>query len=360
MTKFINLHTLESLGLILLIAFVLTSYIIPKIIKVVNYKELMDLPNQRSSHEELTPTFGGISFFLILIFTLVLIQDFDEDNISLNIIAGLTILLFTGLKDDLVVISLRSKLLGQLLSVGIFLFNTDFYITNLQGFLGFYEIEMYFGIALTTIIILSIINVFNLIDGIDGLAASIGVITITIYVVIYYITNEYFFTLIGISLIGSLMAFLRFNLSSSKKIFMGDTGSLIIGFIVAILTVKFLTLDTNNLNRLTFIPNNSMFVVASILIFPIFDTMRVLIVRLIKKKNLLLSDKNHTHHMLLKLGNSHIKASFLISIISLILSISFIYLTTIINNTWIIAGVYVFTFSLFFGIFFKSSFQETN
>ncbi len=360
MTKFINLHILESLGLILLMAFVLTTYIIPKIIKVVNYKDLMDLPNQRSSHAELTPTFGGISFFLILILTLVITQNFDKDNLSLNVVAGLTVLLFTGLKDDLVVISLRSKLLGQLLSVGIFLFNTNFYITNLNGFLGFYEIEMFFGIAVTTIIILSVINVFNLIDGIDGLAASIGVITISIYIVIYYLVNEYFFALIGISLIGSLVAFLRFNLSSSKKIFMGDTGSLIIGFIVAILTIKFLMLDTNDLNKLTFIPNNSVFVVASILIFPIFDTIRVLIVRLYKKKNLLLSDKNHTHHMLLKLGNSHIKASFLISVFSLIFSIFFIYLTTKIKNTWIIAGVYVFIFSLFFRFFLKSSFQESN
>jgi UDP-N-acetylmuramyl pentapeptide phosphotransferase/UDP-N-acetylglucosamine-1-phosphate transferase len=332
---------------------------IPKIINVVNHKKLMDSPNQRSSHIHLTPTFGGVSFFMILIFTMLLIRDLDNDNLSLNIIAGLTVLLFTGLKDDLVVISPQSKLLGQLLAIAVFLFNTEMYEINLYGLFEIHKTGMYLGIIVTVFLMLFIINAFNLIDGIDGLAASIGITSLFIYAVIFYFLNDYFYCLICISLIGSLMAFLRFNLSSSKKIFMGDTGSLIIGFIVAGMTIKFLTLDSDSLNTLTFIPKNSIFVVGSILIFPIFDTIRVLIVRFVKKKNLLLSDKNHTHHALLNLGNSHIKSSFLISIVSLIFSVLFIYLATKINNSWIIAGVFIFIFIFFFGVFYKSTFKET-
>jgi len=318
----------------------------------------MDFPNQRSSHVHLTPTFGGVSFFIILVLFLLLIQDLDNRSLSLNIIAGLTVLLFTGLKDDLVVISTQSKLFGQLLASAVFLFNTELYLINFHGLFGIYEIGTISGIIITFLIMLAIINTFNLIDGIDGLAASIGISSLSIFTVIFYILDDYYSSLICISLIGSLMAFLRFNLSSTKKIFMGDTGSLIIGFLVAVMTMNFLTLEANSLNTLTFIPQNSFFIVGAILIFPIFDTARVLIVRSIKKKNLLLSDKNHTHHALLNLGNSHIKSSLLISVISLIISILFIYLATKISNLWIMTGVFAITFSIFLGVFYKSTFLK--
>ena len=360
MLEFIASHILESIGIVFLATFVLTYYMIPKIINVVNHKKLMDFPNQRSSHIHLTPTFGGVSFFITLVLTLLLIQELDNNNLSLNFIAGLTILLFTGLKDDLVVISPQSKLLGQLLAISVFLFNSEMYKINLYGLFGVYETGMILGILITVFIMIAIINAFNLIDGIDGLAAAIGITSLSIFTVIFYFLQDYYLSLICISLIGSLMAFLRYNLSSKKKIFMGDTGSLIIGFVISAMTLKFLTLDIKSLNTLLFIPQNSIFIVSSILIFPLFDTIRVLIVRFIKKKNLFLSDKNHTHHALLNLGNSHIKSSFLISIVSLISSLILIYLSIKIDNTWILVGIFALTFILFFGIFYKSTFKETQ
>lgn len=187
--------------------FLLTYYLIPKIIKVVNHKSLMDYPNERSSHKHLTPTFGGASFFVILVITLLLIQMLDLNNLSLNIIAGLTILLVTGLKDDLVVISPQAKLLGQFIAVCIFLFNTSFYEIDLHGLFGLYETGPYLGYIITVFIMLIIINAFNLIDGIDGLAASIGIIVLGMYSVIFYFLKEYYYILICASLIGSLLAF---------------------------------------------------------------------------------------------------------------------------------------------------------
>ncbi len=355
MVEFINSHALQSSCILLVCTFLLTYFLIPKIIKVVNHKSLMDSPNARSSHKHLTPTFGGASFFAILIITLLLIQMLDLNNLSLNITAGLTILLFTGLKDDLVVISAKAKLLGQFIAVILFLFNTSFYEINLHGFLSIYETGPYVGYVVTVFIMLSIINAFNLIDGIDGLAASIGIISLVMYAVIFFFLKEYYFILICASLIGSLLAFLRFNLSSKKKIFMGDTGSLIIGFIVSVMTIKFLTADQVSLIELSFIPQNSIFVACSILIFPLFDTIRILMVRISNKKHPLLADKNHIHHVLLDHGNSHIKTSILISSFSLLFSLLFIYLTTQISNIWLILGLFSVSYLIFLAIFFKLS-----
>jgi len=355
MIEFINSHALQSSSIILVCTFLLTYFLIPKIINVVNHKSLMDSPNERSSHKHLTPTFGGASFFVILIITLLLIQMLDLNNLSLNIIAGLTILLFTGLKDDLVVISPQAKLFGQFIAVSIFLFNTSFYEINLYGLIGIYETGPYIGYIFTLFIMLSIINAFNLIDGIDGLAASIGIISLTMYAVIFYFLQEFYYILICASLVGSLLAFLRFNLSSHKKIFMGDTGSLIIGFIVAVLTIKFLTIDQSSLRELSFIPQNSIFVACSILIFPLFDTIRIILVRIRQKKHPLLADKNHIHHVLLDHGNSHIKTSILISSFSLLFSLLFIYLTTQISNVWLILGLFLVSYLIFAAIFFKLS-----
>jgi len=332
MIEFINSHALQSSSIILVCTFLLTYFLIPKIINVVNHKNLMDSPNERSSHKHLTPTFGGASFFVILIITLLLIQMLDLNNLSLNIIAGLTILLVTGLKDDLVVISPQAKLLGQFIAVCFFLFNTSFYEINLYGFLGIHETGPYVGYIFTIFIMLSIINAFNLIDGIDGLAASIGIISLSMYAVIFFFLREFYYILICASLVGSLLAFLRFNLSSRKKIFMGDTGSLIIGFIVAVMTIKFLTTDQSSLLELSFIPQNSIFVACSILIY-----------------------KNHIHHVLLDHGNSHIKTSILISSFSLLFSVLFIYLSTRISNIWLIIGLFLVSYLIFTAVFFKLS-----
>lgn len=355
MVDFIEKHIILSLVLLILSTFLFTYYLIPRIIKLVNYKKLMDVPNHRSAHKELTPTFGGIAFYIVLVFTLLLINDMDGSKISLNIIASLSILLFIGLKDDLVVISYKTKLLGQLFSVLVFLYTTDLYQINFHGFLGLHELDFWLSSIISILISLSIINALNLIDGIDGLASATGVIILTLFAVIFFAIKNYYFTIICVSFIGSLLAFLRFNLSSKKKIFMGDTGSLIIGFTIAILTLKFLTLDKTVIQQINFIPHNSMFVILSILIFPMFDMFRIIMVRISKKKHPLLADKNHTHHILLDLGNSHKKASFLICIFSFVVSIVLIYLTTIVDNSWLLALIFTVTFCVFMWVFFKLS-----
>ncbi len=355
MEKYIYSNTTISIFFVLLATFLFTYYLIPKIIRVVNHKQLMESPNDRSSHTELTPTFGGVSFFIILILTLLFAKSLEDNLLTVNIVAGLTVILFIGLKDDLVIISHRSKLLGQLFAAIAFLYGSDLYSFSLNGFLGIYQTHIFLGIILSILIIIIIINAFNLIDGIDGLAASIGIIILSIFAVIYYYLELYFFTFISVSLVGALLAFLRFNLSSEKKIFMGDTGSMIIGFLVSVMIIKFLNLEPNKLKQINFVPKNSPFVLLSIIIFPIFDMIRILMVRISKKKHLLLADKNHSHHVLLERGNSHRRTSVLIGFFSLIVSLILLYLTTILTNLWILISIFVLLYLLFLLLFSKLS-----
>jgi UDP-N-acetylmuramyl pentapeptide phosphotransferase/UDP-N-acetylglucosamine-1-phosphate transferase len=308
-------------------AFLLTYLTIPKIIGVVEYKRLMDDPNSRSSHKNKTPTLGGISFFYTLIFALFFIKDRAEHLEFIYLIPGLTILFIVGLKDDMVVLSPGSKLIAQILAISFVLANESFTIESLNGFLNIYEIPFFLYLAIAGFLMLTIINSYNLIDGIDGLASIVGIVIMIIYTTIFYLSQEYFFALIAITMNACLMAFFGFNVSSNKKIFMGDTGSLIVGFIISILTLKFLALEPTAYGELPFLLENAPIIAISILIVPLFDTARVFAIRIANKKGPFSPDRNHVHHVLIDFwGLSHKQASFIIGCFNIIFVVLFIIL----------------------------------
>ncbi|MFD2566646.1 glycosyltransferase family 4 protein [Pseudotenacibaculum haliotis] len=354
MAEFLEPNLLRYTLIAAIGSFLLTFYLIPKIIKVVNHKELMDHPNARSSHKQLTPTFGGISFYVVLMLILLFLGKYvDDKNLGLNIAGGITILLFTGLKDDLVVISNVSKLIGQISAISVFLFLTDYTSINFYGAFGIQELSGVLGFGFMLVLMLAIINSFNLIDGIDGLAASVGVITLSLFGTIFYHLEQIFFCVICFGLVGALIAFLRFNFSEKKKIFMGDTGSLILGFVVAVMSVQFLTLTQGDFNEIFVVPKNAIFALIAIIIFPFFDMMRVFLLRLVHKKNPFVADKNHTHHILLSLGNSHTKSSLLIVAVSIVITILLFYTSKEVNNSWLLLGIYAVGFLSFYIAFIK-------
>ena len=293
--------------------FVLTLFSIPKIISLVEYKNLMDNPIKRSSHLKNTPTLGGVAFFVALILSLFFLKDWSLSNDNTYLIPGLTILFITGLKDDLVVLSPTSKLLAQLISIFFVLANETYVIQSLNGFFEIQEIPLFLYYFVGCIVMLLITNAFNLIDGIDGLASIVGIVVFTAYALIFYYSNENFYVLLCLTLIGCLIAFLRFNLSSDKKIFMGDTGSIILGFIVSVLTLKFIALPVEAYNYLPFHAENTPLIAICILFVPLFDTARVFGVRLINRKSPFTPDNNHIHHVLLDYFKiSHCQISFII------------------------------------------------
>jgi len=279
--------------------------------------------------------------------------------LSIYIIPGLTILFLTGLKDDIVVISPASKLSAQIIASIFVLSNEVMQIQGLNGFLGIHEIPIIIAFPICVFIMITIINAYNLIDGIDGLASTIGGIISIVYAVVFYYLELYYFSFLGIIVLAMLLAFLRFNLSYKKKIFMGDTGSLTIGFMISIFTIRFLALTPDKLDTLPFHLDNIPFVVMAVLIVPLFDLARVFTIRLFNKKNPFKPDRNHTHHILIDLGLSHKQTSLIMGMVNLIFIFLFVILGTNFNNATLIIRFVTLVLILFY-ILYRLDFSFSN
>ncbi len=294
---------------IFIISFVISNRMIPLIIQTVHYKKLMDHPNERSSHSEMTPTLAGIAFFASLMISIFFIKKYNESDISFNIIAALTVLFFLGLKDDLMVLSSKTKVIIQTIAIIFVLIQPELQIIDFHGFLGIYKIPLWLALGLSYFVVLYIINAYNLIDGIDGLAAMLGIVISTVFASMFYFVGLYYYSLLAVIIIGFLIAFFRFNISKENKIFMGDTGSMIVGFLLGLMTLRFLTLNTQQLEQINILPENVFIVALSILFFPVIDVIRVIMVRLMNKKGAFSADRRHMHHVFIDKGLVHLKAS---------------------------------------------------
>lgn len=311
---------------VIVVSFVISYRMIPLIIYTVRYKKLMDHPNERSSHSEITPTLAGVAFFGSLVISIFFMQKYDQNGIGFNIIASLTVLFFLGLKDDLMVLSSKTKVIVQSIAILFILIQPELQIIDLHGFFEIYKIPMWLGIGFSYFIVLYIINAYNLIDGIDGLAAMLGIVISMIFALMFYFAGLYYYTLLAITIIGFLIAFFRFNISDKNKIFMGDTGSMIVGFLLGLMTLRFITLNTQQLEQINILPENVFIVCLSILFFPIIDVIRVIMVRIINRKGAFSADRRHMHHVFIDKGLAHLKASFTFTI-SNIVAFLFIYLS---------------------------------
>ena len=328
--KEININ-IPSFAIILFIGTFITTYIlVPKIIEIAKKTNLFDKPNKRSSHKIDTPTLGGIAFYITLVIGFFFISYWDNESITLNILVGIILLFFIGLKDDLVGTAPSTKVLIQILAIGIILYDNNFIIDNLNGFIGIKNLSKFISYPLSCFIMLVIINSYNLIDGIDGLATSIAGVICFVFGILFNYLEMYFYGFLCVLVLGMSFAFLRYNLShNQKKIFMGDTGSLIIGYIISILTIRFLCVEGENLEKLPFRIESTPLLVISILIIPLLDTGRVFIIRIINKKSPFKADKKHIHHIILSLGLNHLQASILICIINIFIIFFFIIISYI-------------------------------
>ncbi|MDX1652573.1 MAG: MraY family glycosyltransferase [Brumimicrobium sp.] len=308
-------------------ALLLGLFIIPKISGVVRFKQLMDHPNERSSHAFSTPNLGGVAFYIIVMLSFYFTQPFDKSEVVMSIIPGLTILFIIGLKDDLVVLSPLSKLGAQIIAALFLVFHYRHTIESLHGFMGIEEMPNFIAAPVGVIIVVAIINAINLIDGIDGLAATVGIIMFSIFGTLFFMAERYFLMLTCVTMVGVLLAFLRFNLSQKNKIFMGDTGSMILGFLIGVMTVRLLALDHTVLAKLPFHHENLPFVVGGILIVPLFDTVRVFIIRILNKRSPFSPDRNHIHHLIIDYFDvSHRRASFFIGVANFLFVLLFAFL----------------------------------
>jgi len=293
------------------IAFFITFVLIPSIVKIARAKGLTADPNDRSSHSESVPTLGGIAIFTGVAITSLIFFSFTNFPKFQFTVAGLLIIFFAGFKDDLIGITPFKKFLAQLAAVLIIVVFGNIHFTNLHGFLGINEIPVNIGLLITVITIIGITNCFNLMDGIDGLTASLGIIASVTFGAWFYLIKEYNWAMLAVSMTGALLAYFIFNVFGKKnKIFMGDTGSLILGFIISVMAIQF-----NEINlRLTglYVIHAAPAVSIAIIMIPFFDTLRVFFTRIFKNVNPFTPDKTHIHHYLLELGLSHLMATLVL------------------------------------------------
>ena len=296
----------------------------PVIIYVSKTKNLMDEPEERRVHTNKVPNLGGMGLFITFSLTLLLFVPFLNNTVSelsnlLSLLSATIILLFLGIKDDLVLMTPKKKLVVQLIAVSMVCVLQDVRITNFNGLLGIGELPYLVSILFTIFVFVLVINAVNLIDGIDGLAASISILASLGFGIAFFMANNFMMTLLSAVLIGSLLGFLKYNFSDDRKIFMGDCGSLIIGFLLAYQGISFINIDPEYVHFYN--SNNSAILLLAILSYPLFDLLRVFVVRMMQKKSPFVADSNHIHHRLLRLGLNHKQATFLLFVSNLTLII---------------------------------------
>ncbi len=289
------------------VAFIITFLAIPVILQVAEKKKLYDVPDERKLHTRLVASLGGVGIFAgFILASLLSIQ--TQFNFEFQyFFAAAIVIFFLGLKDDLMILSASKKFIGQIIAASILIHLGDIRLDSMFGLFGFEQLPLGFGLALSYLTIIVVINSFNLIDGVDGLAASLGILTMLVFGSYFFAVDLPAYSLMSFSMAGSLAAFMIFN-HHPAKIFMGDSGSLMIGLINSILVIKFINVSHNPTVAITF--TSSVAIGFAILIVPLLDTLRVFAIRIMHGRSPFTPDRNHVHHLLLDRGMSHAAVTF--------------------------------------------------
>ena len=289
------------------LAFLITFFAIPVIIQVAREKKLFDEPDERKVHKMVIPTLGGLGIFAGFILATLLGAPLGTNELQYFAAAAIVIF-FLGIKDDILILSAAKKFIGQLIAAGIVIKFGGVQITHLHGFFGFNEMPNFASIVFTLFTVIVIVNSFNLIDGVDGLAGSLGLLTALVFGSYFAFIGQTLYAVMAFSLAGSLIGFLIYNFSPAK-IFMGDTGSLLIGLINSIMVIKFINIAGTTGTALPLQAAPAIGI--AILIVPLLDTLRVFTLRILDRRSPFSPDRTHVHHFLLDLGYSHRQVTLL-------------------------------------------------
>ncbi len=312
--------------LALITGFVISVKAIPIIIKDSKYRKLADYPDGvRKLHSDSIPRLGGVAIFAGFLISYGIWAGFYLPEFLPAVVASLTILFFVGVKDDINGITPKKKIAGQILAAGIVVFIGGIKIPGLDGLSGITTFPFYTGELFSIFTIIIIINAFNLIDGIDGLAGTISMLASSVFGAWFLAGGHYPEAILSFSLVGALAGFLRFNFQPAK-IFMGDTGSQVLGFILAISGFRLMQLNPTTPGFMLAAPSVFVF---SVMIIPMFDTFRVIVLRIGRGVSPFKADCNHVHHCLMWMGLSHAKITLYLVLFNIV-----IILTGLLVNSW--------------------------
>jgi UDP-GlcNAc:undecaprenyl-phosphate/decaprenyl-phosphate GlcNAc-1-phosphate transferase len=323
------------------ISFTITFLAIPVIINVADMKKLFDMPDSRKIHQVAITPLGGIGIFAGFVFGCLLTINFKYSSEFQYFIAASMVIFFLGLKDDILVLSPIKKFIGQVLAAFLIIYYGRIQIRSMHGFFGIHELPEMFSLLISYFSVIVIINSFNLIDGVDGLAGTLGLMSSALFGIYFLYAGMEPYYVLAFSLCGSLLAFLIFNFQPAK-IFMGDTGSLLIGVVNAILVLKFIDPGDGpeSLNPIVSSPAIGF----TILMIPLLDTLRVFAIRIFKRRSPFSPDRNHIHHLLLDRRFSHRTITLLLASFNVSM-VAFVYMARALGCTILILSVIALFFT---------------
>lgn len=325
--------TIQVIGCVasFMLAILIELLVIPRVLLISKRKRLYDLPDKRKSHKNPIPRLAGITFFPVVMLSFLPVLGaqalFMPDPsviysasfiVRLSfVMCGCITLVLLGIKDDLIGVRYSHKFIIQIIAA-LLLIASNTHINNLYGLLGIYEIPYWVGFPLTLLLAVYIINSINLIDGVDGLAATLTCMATLILGGCLFAEASYSYACLAFAIAGMLIPFIYYNTSTRRKIFMGDTGSLSLGYMVAFLAIHYSMQSTLPAEGLS--AASPIVIAWSVLFVPLFDTARVMCVRASQGKGIFSPDRNHIHHKLLDLGYSHKKVTRTLATVTLALT----------------------------------------
>lgn len=309
---------LQHSYLIGLVSFVLGLIGMPLVVRIAKAKGFVVRPNKRMSHTGEVPNIGGLNICFSFMLTYLLFE-YNQLNQSQFFLVGLFAIMAVGFIDDVLILTPLAKLLGEALA-GIALIGfADLRITHLHGLFGITEIGIIPSYLLSLFVLVAIINAVNLIDGIDGLASGLGILYCLFFAVYFGLAGDVSWSVLGICMVGSLAVFFIYNVFGHReKIFMGDSGSLLLGYLLTAFVFHFCEINAYHVVPETLHMNAAPAVAICVLTVPIFDTMRVILTRIKQHRSPFNPDKNHIHHLLLRTGLNHIQTTCVLLSVSLI------------------------------------------
>lgn len=328
-----------TLPLAISTSFLVSLTLMPVIIRIFRSIDLLDRPDKRKIHSISTPSLGGIGIFMGILLALLISIPFADFAVQKYFIGGTILIFLLGVRDDLSSLMANHKLIVQIFSASLIVFFGGIQISGFNGLFGVNTFPWYFNELFTVFVLVVMTNAFNLIDGIDGLAGSIALVISSFLGWAAFQSGNMVDAAMAFSIAGASLGFLLHNWYPSK-IFMGDTGSMVFGFMLTALMIKFL--GTPSPPSVITAP-----VATSLALFvlPVYDTLRVVLIRLITGRPPLSPDRNHIHHVLLKLGLNHSLSTIcLISYNILIISLAVSFQE--IGELWIMMFMTILTITI--------------
>ncbi len=305
--------------LISIVSFVIGLALMPIVIKIARKKQFVVHPTKRMSHTGDIPNIGGldICFSFLLCYVLFAYEGFEESRFM---IIGLLLIVMVGFSDDILDLSPLGKLVGEIAAGIALVCFADIRITHLHGMFGIEEIGMVESYLLSLFILVAVDNAINLIDGVDGLASGLGIVYCIFFSIFFQLCGETSWAALGYSMIGALAVFFIYNVfgKSKRKIFMGDSGSLLLGYLLTAFVFQYCEINAYDKVPNMMYSNAAPATAICVLSIPIFDTIRVMITRISHRQSPFKPDKNHIHHLLLKAGCTHLQTTGVIVGVSIV------------------------------------------